>query len=192
MALAAAAFAALSTAAWQLGSAAYIHAKAVVAQGLIRTAWARGVGTGNGPPPPPWPWADMRPVARLRVSAKGIDQFVLSNASNRVIAFGPALVSGTAAPGAPGTSVLAGHRDTHFRFLQDLAPGDRLQVQDAAGNWHGFRVTDSKIVHKDAIRVPLQADPPRLLLVTCYPFDALTPGGPMRYAVSAVKVAKGP
>jgi sortase A len=28
-------------------------------------------------------------------------------------------------------------------------------------------------------------DVPMLSLVTCYPFDAVNPGGPMRYVVSA-------
>jgi sortase A len=27
---------------------------------------------------------------------------------------------------------------------------------------------------------------PTLTLVTCYPFDAIVPGGPLRYAVTAV------
>ena len=37
----------------------------------------------------PWPWADMRPVARLTVPSRHIELFVLDNASNRALAFGP-------------------------------------------------------------------------------------------------------
>jgi sortase (surface protein transpeptidase) len=32
---------------------------------------------------------------------------------------------------------------------------------------------------------------PRLTLVTCYPFDAIEPGGPLRYVVTA-ELAKDP
>jgi sortase A len=30
------------------------------------------------------------------------------------------------------------------------------------------------------------SDAPMLTLVTCYPFDAIVPGGPLRYVVTAV------
>jgi sortase A len=31
-------------------------------------------------------------------------------------------------------------------------------------------------------------DQPGLLLVTCYPFDAINPGGPLRYVVAAQEI----
>ena len=61
-----------------------------LAQRLIASAWSEGRATGNAPRP--WPWADLKPVGRLRVAARGIDLYVLDNASLRSLAFGPALV----------------------------------------------------------------------------------------------------
>jgi sortase A len=47
----------------------------------------------------------------------------------------------------------------------------------------------------DGRRVQILNDPdtPRLTLVTCYPFGALHPGGPLRYVVAGVAMpADGP
>ncbi len=95
-------------------------------------------------------------------------------------------MDGTAPPGAPGHSLLSGHRDTHFRFLDKLVPGDEIRVQGADGAWRAYRVRGSQVV--DARRAWMLADDgaPRLTLVTCYPFDAIVPGGPLRYVVSAL------
>ncbi len=169
---------------WQLGGAGWIHAKAWLAQGLLEASWAASLA-GAGPIRP-WPWADTWPVARLQAPGLGVDRIVLAGTSGRTLAFGPGHMDGTAAPGAPGHSLLSGHRDTHFRFLKDLAPGDALRVQRPDGGWRDYRVIGAEVI--DARQARLAPDPgrPLLSLVTCYPFDALTPGGPLRYVVTAV------
>ncbi|MFP6625625.1 MAG: sortase, partial [Deltaproteobacteria bacterium] len=98
---------------WQIGGAVYIHAKAELSQVLLKRAWARTLEYGE--PSRPWPWADTWPVARLRVPRLGIDQVVLAGASGASLAFAPGHLSGTASPGETGSTVISGHRDTHFR-----------------------------------------------------------------------------
>jgi sortase A len=49
-----------------------------------------------------------------------------------------------------------------------------------------FRVTGSAIVHAAASGIELDADSPRLALVTCWPFDAIR-RGPLRYVVFAAE-----
>lgn len=166
---------------WQLGGAAAIHAKAWVAQRLLDRAWSETLtGTAEAKP---WPWADTWPVARLRVPAAGIDLYVLAGANGRTLAFGPAELEGTA---GLGHRILSGHRDTHFAFLRDLPDGSRLELQDASGAWRAYRVLGYQVL--DARR-PVTAQPAAgaelLTLVTCWPFDAVEPGGPLRYAVTA-------
>jgi sortase A len=94
-------------------------------------------------------------------------------------------MDGTAAPGAPGHSILSGHRDTHFRFLEDLEPGDSLRVQGPDGAWRAYRVGATEVIDARRARLLPGDATPRLTLVTCYPFDAIVPGGPLRYVVSA-------
>lgn len=169
---------------WQLGSGLYIHAKAYLAQVLLRSAWERSLqGEARAKP---WPWADTWPVARLRAPRHGIDLFVLAGASGRTLAFGPGHLPGTPLPGKPGNSVLSAHRDTHFSFLQRLAAGDELTVETADGKRYRYQVSERFIFNALDTRIVIDTPLPRLTLVTCYPFDALAPGGPLRYAVSAL------
>ena len=167
---------------WQLGQGAYIPAKAWLAQALMQRAWQRAEsGAAN---PPPWPWADTWPIAKL-TTKDGFELIVLEGASGRTLAFGPGHVSASAMPGAAGNSIIGGHRDTHFRFLEYLQAGDRLSVETPDGNEHVFQVTAMDIVDARHGSLWLDAAQPTLTLVTCYPFNARTPGGPLRYVVTA-------
>ncbi|MEM9682193.1 MAG: class GN sortase [Pseudomonadota bacterium] len=174
----------------QIGGGLWIYAKATLAQVLIKQAWANRL-SGDGSDRP-WPWADTAPVAQLAVPARGIDQIVLAGASGRTLAFGPGHMDGTAAPGEAGLAVITGHRDTHFRFLKDLAPGDELLLTDAAGARHRYRVSVGRVVDSTTTGLSLDGIAAQVALVTCYPFDAVNPGGPLRYVVFAEAVAQTP
>ena len=170
---------------WQFGQGAYIPAKAWMAQELMQRAWSRG--REGAAQPVPWPWADTWPVARLRVPAMNRELYVLAGADGSSLAFGPGHLDGTALPGI-GTSVVGGHRDTHFRFLEGLPAGTRINVQDGSGRWHVYRTGNPGIldVRRDELRIDPGAN--QLVLVTCYPFNALRAGGPLRYVVIAEAV----
>jgi len=47
------------------------------------------------------------------------------------------------------------------------------------------------IVEADNAQIRLGDDQRRLVLVTCYPFEAIVPGGPLRYVVTAVELDVG-
>ena len=184
--LTAAAF--LLVAIWQFGQAGYIHAKAWLAQHLISDAWTRTLAGETQVKP--WPWADTWPVARLSAPKQGVELYVLAGSNGRTIAFGPGHVFGTAEPGATGNSVIGAHRDTHFAFLQWLEPGDEIDIETPTGQVETYRVDGGEVVDKDDTHM-LASEPgrSRLTLVTCYPFNALTAGGPLRYVVTADKVS---
>ena len=169
---------------WQVSEAGWIHAKAGLAQHLLERAWAHS--TQGERQARPWPWSDTWPVARLRVPRLGIDLIVLAGASGRTLAFGPGHHDGTALPGAEaGNAVISGHRDTHFRFLGELEAGDELVIESADGSRRAYRVRGATVVDYREARLPVHTPAPRLTLVTCYPFDAVVPGGPLRYVVVA-------
>jgi len=168
---------------------AWIHAKASLAQVLIGAAWRREQAGSRSTQP--WPWADTRPLAQLTFG-EGADArmfMVLEGSSGRNLAFGPAHDPASVAPGEPGNSVIDGHRDTHFALLRDTKVGDTLHVETLAKRNVTFMVTDIQVVDSRRARISLHAESPRLTLVTCYPFDAAAPGGPLRLIVTADRVA---
>ncbi len=177
----------LALAGWQLFDAVWIHAKAQLAQYLIRDAWLEAHREGY--PVKPWGWADMWPVARLQMPEQQVDLYVLDGAHGSALAFGPGYVHGSAIPGdlsnAWKTSIVSGHRDTHFRFLRDIELADELFVTASNTETLTYEVTNIEIVN--SLTEPLQVDQQQaqLILVTCYPFDAVQAGGPMRYVVTA-------
>lgn len=173
----------LAIAAWHAGDAAYVHAKAWLGQRLLLDAWNEAKASGGAVKP--WPWADMYPVARLTVPAHRVDLLVLAGANGRTLAWGPGHVEGTATPGMRGNAVVTAHRDTHFAFLRDLVQGDRIVVETPAGTARHYRVERSLIADYRALKLPADDRSTTLALVTCYPFDAVNPGTPPRYAVIA-------
>lgn len=168
----------------QLGHGTYIHAKAVLAQLLLEHAWDRSLD-GNKESRP-WAWADTWPVARLKVPGLGIDQIVLDGESGNVLAFAPGRLKGSAPAGTRGRVVISGHRDTHFRFLQNVVSGQLLLLQLPDGSERRYRVVAARIADTRAQNGDLLYSPTDgLTLITCYPFDALRSGGALRYLVDA-------
>lgn len=168
---------------WQLGQGAYLPAKAWLAQELMQRAWRKTELDGKRMPP--WPWADTWPVARLSARNGDIDLIILEGGSGRTLAFGPGHLGASVLPGETGNSIIAGHRDTHFQFLQYLSEGETLRMEMPDGRHHVYRVLAMDVVDSRRGSILLDTDAAMLSLVTCYPFGAVSAGGPMRYVVSA-------
>lgn len=175
----------LAAGVWQIGEGAWIYAKAGLAQVLLRRAWSSTLGGGTRITP--WPWADTWPVARLRVPSQNVDFIVLNGAYSRTLAFGPAFAESSALPGTVGTTILTGHRDTHFAFLDHLKEMDEIVLETPNGQSTRYRVHELHIVdaRTDSIRIVDEAD--QLILVTCYPFDGVLARSPLRYLVRAIR-----
>jgi sortase A len=161
----------------------WIYAKALLAQELIGAAWQRNRAGDHDAKP--WGWADTHPMAKLTIGRNHQELIVLEGSSGRNLAFGPVHDTATVLPGRPGNSVIEGHRDTHFRVLQELTPGDPIAVELADGTHFSFVVVNLRVADSRRSRLLVSGDRPRLTLVTCYPFDAIQPGGPLRYVVTA-------
>jgi len=115
----------------------------------------------------------------------GIDRIVLAGASGSSLAFGPGHLFGSPLPGQQGNTVIAGHRDTHFRFLKDIQPGELIQLQSNKGRTIDYEVSETIIVDEKQAEYLANTSENTLTLITCYPFDAIRPGGPLRYLVIA-------
>ena len=167
----------------RIAAGAVIPAKAAVAQLLLERAFDRSVALHR--PVKPWPWADMAPVARISVPRLGIDRIVLDTGSGQAMAFGPTLLPTAAAIGQPGTTVIAAHRDTHFRFLKNVRKGDVVTLEGLDGVTRRYAVTGAQVVRWDRFAI-VRGEGRQLDLATCYPFDAVR-HGPLRYVLNAIR-----
>jgi sortase A len=167
------------------GQGAYIHAKALLAQVLLERAFAQTIASGRETKP--WSWADTWPVARIEVKRLHARAIALAGSSGQALAFGPGHVERTAEAGERGVAVYSAHRDTHFAFLKDVIVGDEIEVTRSDGKHFRYRADAASVVHFDASGIDPLADGYHLVLSTCWPFDALTPG-PERYLVHATMI----
>jgi sortase A len=168
------------------GHGAYIHAKAWAAQLLLERAFAETISGGR--PTKPWSWADTTPTARMVVRRINASAIALAGSSGQALAFGPGHVELTAEPGERGVAVYAAHRDTHFRFLRDVEIGDDVEITRGDGKIVHYRVDAARVVRFDASDIDPVTDGYELVLSTCWPFDAVTPG-PERYILHATMIA---
>jgi sortase A len=167
------------------GQGAYIHTKALLAQVLLERAFTATIATGRDSKP--WSWADTWPVARIEVKRIGASAIVLAGSSGQALAFGPGHVESTANAGERGVAVYSAHRDTHFRLLKDVKIGDEIDVTRRDGKVFRYRADSHSVVRFDQFGIDPFSNAYELVLSTCWPFDAVTPG-PDRYLLHATLI----
>src|SRR6266571_900273 len=167
------------------GQGAYIHAKALLAQVLLERAFSETIASGREVKP--WSWADTWPVARIEVKRLHASAIVLAGSSGQALAFGPGHVELTPDAGERGVAVYSAHRDTHFRFLKHVAIGDEIEIMRSDGRKFRYRADATSIVRFDDSGIDPLTARYELVLSTCWPFDALTPG-PGRYLLHATMI----
>jgi len=166
-----------------LVSGSWIQIKAVVAQALLERSWQQTLIHGN--PVQPWPWADHWPVAKIKLHRTGSELVVLSGDSGSSLAFAPGWNTKSAKPGGQGVTVISGHRDTHFKILKDTAIGDSIDIITTQGVTVNYQVKTIEVVDSRVASIKTEQSGQTLVLVTCYPFDTVTAGSPLRYVVTA-------
>lgn len=175
-----------------VGGMFFIHAnwlqmKAELSQFLIEQAWQ---STLIAPEKShlPWSWADFWPVAHLQF-AEQESVYVLSSTSGQSLAFGPGHLPQSADIGESGQVVIAGHKDSHFSFLQFVKLNDVILLTDRLGIKHHYGISNLDIIDSSREQFEL-LDGDELVLITCYPFNTLEMNGPMRLVVSAKRIEK--
>ena len=123
---------------------------------------------------------------RIVIPHVGVDAVIVEGADTDVLDRAVGHVPGTAPVGAGGNVVLAGHRDTLFRGLRNIARGDTIEIQGTAQN-RSYRVESIEVVDSDEVGVMSPTRTDVLTLITCYPFHWVGPA-PRRFIVRAVGI----
>ena len=125
-------------------------------------------------------------IGVINIPSIGLKDVVMEGVSDQVLLTGPGHLPGTALPGSAGVSVLAAHRDAHFRSLKDVDVGDRVILRLPRGR-QAYEVVSKRIAGPADGWVTVPRDRPVLRLVTCWPPNWIGPA-PDRLVVSAVPV----
>ena len=133
----------------------------------------------------PWPWADTFPIAELVFQRIDKSIVVLNGGDPTTLAFSAGAVAPFNQPAAIKPFVVAGHRDSHFAFLEDIAIKDIVSLVDARGKMQHYQVESIDIVDATIGQFPLVADVRSLVLITCYPFKGITNSADERYVITA-------
>ncbi len=166
----------------------YYYTKAELAQHLLSNAWlktqlAKGLRTFK-----PWPWADTYPILKLDLPSLKESYFVLNSSSGQSLAFGPGLHTTNLLPGETGNSVIAGHRDTHFKSITQLKIGDKLIVENNNGKLITFIIDRLTIANAETDFIQIDQTQSRLSLVTCLPPQQGELHSPLRHLISAIRL----
>ncbi len=122
-------------------------------------------------------------IGRIDISRLGVSVIVLEGDAEATLQHAAGHITGTALPGQPGNTGIAGHRDTLFRPLQNIRNGDVITLTTPAGEFR-YQVSSTRVVSPDEVSV-LESDNREILtLVTCYPFYFVGPA-PGRFIVRA-------
>ena len=129
------------------------------------------------------PKVSMGAVAKLSIPRLDTALYVVEGTSDRDLKRGPGHLTGSVLPGEDGNCVIAGHRDTHFRVLQNIRDGDEITLE-RDGHVYRYRVDGMEVVTPDNTASLQPADKAVLNLITCYPFHYLG-SAPKRFIVHA-------
>src|SRR5229473_4735552 len=113
-------------------------------------------------------------LARLSIERLDSRWVVVEGADKSELKRGPAHLIDSALPGSQGNCVIAGHRDTQFRVLQNVEIGENIALE-TGGRTFVYRVTDRRVVVPSDTHSLDPTPTPTLTLVTCYPFYYVGP-----------------
>jgi sortase A len=151
---------------------------------LVRTATTPPTRPPAPVPAPPLPEPAALPgrwdrvpfveLGHIEIPKIGVDLGVREGVEQMVIDSGPAHWPGTAAFGAWGNVVLAGHRSSltaPFRRAAELVAGDEIALSDASGRYV-YRVTGIEVVANTALWIVDQHPGRVLTIFTCHPIGS--------------------
>jgi len=166
---------------WHISASGYMLGKAHLSQYLIKQAWHKTLQDKANHKP--WSWADTYPVFEISVPRLNENSYVLSGANGRSMAFSAAHITNSGQPGGPKTTIVSGHRDSHFEYLKNIKLGDKIYTV-TKNNTYTYIVNSIKIIDSKKEKLIIQ-NINELVLTTCYPFNSLQFGGNLRYVVSS-------
>ena len=155
--------------------------KAAVGQYLLNAAWKETLNTGDKNKP--WADADFHLIGKLTVPRLNVSRVILSSASGEAMSWGVGSVIPFKSSSINSPIILAGHRDTHMKFMSKLRIGDHLELQSHDGSLKSYKIVTSEVTTTPQLTLNDQTENnDKLILTTCWPFNGVQ-SGPERYVM---------
>ena len=126
-------------------------------------------------------------IGRVEVPRIGLRAVIVQGDTETILQRAVGHVPGTALPGQSGNVAIAGHRDSFFRSLRKIRPGDRI-VLETPGKSYNYQVEATLVVAPTDVSVLRSSSLRQLTLITCYPFSWIG-SAPNRFVVLARQIA---
>lgn len=181
--------------------ACWLPAKAWLSQVLISNSWQQSLKqqeilksehsyhgdklTNTTVAIKPWPWADTFPIAKLSFQRLEENIVILNGGDPTTLAFSAGAVAPFNQPNSAKPFVVAGHRDSHFAFLEEIRMKDVISMTDKNGQSQLYQVEAINIVDASTGQLAISADEQHLVLITCYPFNSISEEANERYVITA-------
>lgn len=122
-------------------------------------------------------------VGRLTIPRLHVRAMVREGDSDHTLRVALGHIPGTSFPGQIGNTGIAGHRDSLFHNLKDVAADDEITFETPRARYV-YRVESTQIVKPEHTEVLKQGPARELTLVTCFPFEYVG-SAPDRFIVKA-------
>jgi sortase A len=129
-------------------------------------------------------------LGEIQIPHLDLNAVVVEGDSPRILRRAVGHLSGTALPGQAGNVALAGHRDTFFRALRLIRPGDIITFK-IPGQQFQYAVETTRVVQPNDTSVLEPSAGEQLTLITCFPFSYIGPA-PDRFVVVAKQIWQTP
>jgi sortase A len=134
----------------------------------------------------PYAFVEGDVIGEIQVPRLGLTAIVVQGDSPANLRRAVGHLSKSALPGEWGNVALAGHRDTFFRPLHDIRPGDEIRFKTRERTFE-YRVESIEIVTPNDVQVLEPSTGHDLTFITCFPFHFVGPA-PKRFIVRAHEV----
>ncbi len=148
--------------------ASWLPIKGWLSEQLISYSWHQTINLKQKTKP--WPWADTYPIAELSFERLNKQVVVLNGGDSTTLAFSAGAIAPFNQASSAQPFVVAGHRDSHFSFLDEVVMNDIISLADKHGQSQLYQVEAIDIVDASTGELPILADDSQLILITCYPF----------------------
>ncbi len=175
----------LAGGAFGLGYAGYVIADAHTYQAIEQSKFE-----SVSPPEERHPLIQGGVIGEMEVPRLGLKAIFVQGDSPRILRHAVGHISDTALPGEPGNVVLTGHRDTFFRPLRNIQPGDAITLKTLDADFQ-YQVESTEVVLPSDVQVLQSSGENTLTLVTCFPFYYVG-AAPKRFIVHARQTGQLP